>query len=46
MVRRKDIEEELNGYLKALCDLGFPYEKAILFGSFAKGNPHEHSDID
>lgn len=27
MVRRKDIEEEINGYLKALCDLGFPYEK-------------------
>lgn len=46
MVRRKDIESEINGYLKALSDLGFPYEKAILFGSFAKGKPHEYSDID
>ena len=46
MVRRKDIEAEINGYLEALSDLGFPYEKAVLFGSFSKGNPHEYSDID
>ena len=46
MVRRKDIEVEINGYLKALSNLGFPFRKAILFGSYAKGNPHEYSDID
>lgn len=46
MVRRKDIESEINGYLKALGELGFVYDKAILFGSYAKGNPHEYSDID
>jgi len=46
MVRRKDIESEINGYLKALSAIGFPFQKAILFGSFAKGNPHEYSDID
>lgn len=46
MVRRKDIESEINGYLKALSDFGFPFQKAILFGSYAKGNPHEYSDID
>lgn len=46
MVRRKDIESEINGYLKSLSDLGFPFQKAILFGSYAKGNPHKYSDID
>ena len=46
MVRRKDIETEVNGYLKALSELGFPFQKAILFGSYAKGNPNEYSDID
>ena len=46
MVRRKDIETEINGYLKALSNLGFPYQKAILFGSIVKGNPHKYSDID
>ncbi|HEV2830794.1 MAG TPA: nucleotidyltransferase domain-containing protein [Hanamia sp.] len=46
MVRRKDIADEVNGYLKALCDIGFPFQKAIVFGSYVKGNPHEYSDID
>lgn len=46
MVRRKDIEAEINGYLKALSEKGFPFQKAVLFGSYAKGNPHELSDID
>ncbi|MGN6249473.1 MAG: nucleotidyltransferase domain-containing protein [Ginsengibacter sp.] len=46
MVRRKDIEEEVNGYLKALDEIGFPFQKAILFGSYAKGKPHKYSDID
>ena len=46
MVRRRDIETEINGYLKALSNLGFPFQKAYLFGSYAKGNPHKYSDID
>jgi predicted nucleotidyltransferase len=46
MVRRKDIETEINGYLKALSQLGFPFQKAILFGSYVKGNLHKYSDID
>jgi predicted nucleotidyltransferase len=46
MVRRKDIETEINGYLKALSDIGFPFQKAIVFGSYVKGNPHQYSDID
>ena len=46
MVRREDIEAEINGYLKALADLGFPFQKAIFFGSYVKGNPHPYSDID
>ncbi len=36
MVRRKDIEAEINGYLKALSEKGFPFEKAVLFGSMPK----------
>lgn len=46
MVRREDIENEINGYLKALSEKGFPFQKAILFGSYVRGNPHEYSDID
>lgn len=33
-------------YVNELISIGVPIEKAILFGSFAKGNPHEYSDID
>ena len=46
MVRRKDIEAEINGYLASLSDLGFPFQKAVVFGSYIAGNPHEYSDID
>ncbi len=46
MVRRKDIESEINGYLKSLSDIGFPFQKAIIFGSYVSGNSHEYSDID
>ncbi len=46
MVRRKDIENEVAGYLTGLTELGFTLKKAILFGSMAKENPHEYSDID
>ncbi len=46
MVRTKDIEKEIAGYLQALAELGFKPEKAILFGSMVKGTAHEYSDID
>lgn len=46
MVRRKNIEAEINGYLKALSQIGFPFQKAILFGSYVNGKPHQYSDID
>lgn len=46
MVRAKDIEKEIADYLIALDELGFKPEKAILFGSMAKGNPHAYSDTD
>lgn len=46
MVRKKDLVDEVNGYLSALEGNGFPFEKAILFGSMVRGNPHAYSDID
>jgi predicted nucleotidyltransferase len=46
MVRTKDIEKEIAGFLEELAKLGFKPEKAILFGSMAKGNAHEYSDED
>ena len=32
--------------LKEMKTLGYSPTRVILFGSFAKGNQHEHSDID
>jgi predicted nucleotidyltransferase len=46
MVRRSDIEAEINGYLKALSDMGYPFQKAVLFGSYAKRSSQKYSDID
>ena len=46
MVTRNDIESEVNGYLHALSDNGFSWEKAYLFGSYVKGDSREYSDID
>ena len=46
MVTRKDIESEVNGYLFALGENGFPWDKAYLFGSYVKGDSNEYSDID
>ena len=39
----KDIIER---YLQALSRNHIPIQEAILFGSYAKGNPQEWSDID
>lgn len=46
MVRKKDIELQINGYLDALQKKGISIEKVILFGSYAKGQSHAYSDID
>lgn len=46
MVRKKDIEQEINGYLNALQKKGISIDKVILFGSYVKGQPHAYSDID
>lgn len=45
-MRKKDLVNEVNGFLTALAEKGFPFQKAILFESMAKGNPHQYSDID
>lgn len=46
MVRKKDIESQIKGYLEGLESMGFPVYNAILFGSMAKGKAHDYSDID
>ncbi|MDL5048761.1 nucleotidyltransferase domain-containing protein [Oscillatoria amoena NRMC-F 0135] len=46
MFTRKAVEEITSGFLAELKKRGFKPTKAILFGSYAKGTPHEHSDID
>ncbi len=46
MFTRKAVREITLGFLAELKTKGFNPTKAILFGSYAKGNPHNHSDID
>lgn len=36
----------MNGYLSVLEEMGYPFQKAILFGSMVKGTAHNWSDID
>ncbi len=42
----KHIEKVIKEYYRLLIKNGYPVEKIILFGSFAKNNHHENSDID
>jgi predicted nucleotidyltransferase len=48
MDKREDIILIARKYLELVKASDFPMqiEKAYLFGSFAKGNPHKDSDID
>jgi uncharacterized protein len=46
MFTRKAVREITTGFITELKAKGFSPTKAILFGSYAKGRPHEHSDID
>ena len=41
-----EIKEIIDRYLQALHQNKIPIKNAILFGSYAKGNNHEWSDID
>ena len=40
-----NFEDKLNHYVKSITSV-MNVDLIILFGSYAKGNPHEYSDID
>ena len=40
-----ELEDKLNDFIKQVTK-HFNIDKVILFGSYAKGSPHEYSDID
>jgi predicted nucleotidyltransferase len=46
MLTRKALGDRIDSFLKALISKGLHIERAVLYGSYAKGNPHEYSDID
>ncbi|MFN0049324.1 MAG: nucleotidyltransferase family protein [Cytophagales bacterium] len=46
MLTRKKLFNLIHNFLTELKALGYQPEKVILFGSYAKGNPHENSDVD
>ncbi len=41
-----DIRDTINRYLRTLEAHQIPIQQAVLFGSYAKGNSHEWSDVD
>jgi predicted nucleotidyltransferase len=45
MVDRKVIKS-IRVYLRAVADTGIPVKCGVLFGSYARGQQHEWSDID
>jgi uncharacterized protein len=46
MFTRSAIREITVGFIEELKQEGFHPTRAVLFGSYAKGRPHEYSDID
>ncbi|MBI3616791.1 MAG: nucleotidyltransferase domain-containing protein [Candidatus Omnitrophica bacterium] len=44
--KRQKIKKIIDRYRQELKNLGIKVEKVILYGSYAKGNPREDSDID
>lgn len=46
MFTAKALSKHITSFILALEERGFTAEKAILFGSYAKGKPHKLSDID
>jgi predicted nucleotidyltransferase len=43
---KREIEEIITKYKKVLIKLGINSQRVILYGSYARGNPREDSDID
>jgi predicted nucleotidyltransferase len=43
---KKEIEEKLNNFARVLRTNNIPLRKMFLFGSVARGQEHEWSDID
>ena len=43
---KTEIIKRLERYLAILREKNIPVQKAILYGSYAYGNPHDWSDID
>lgn len=41
----ESIQKVIEDYVMKLSKL-IPIEKVIVFGSYAKGNPHKYSDVD
>ncbi len=46
MFTSKALNKQIIQFLSTLENKGFAVDKAILFGSYAKGKPHKLSDID
>ncbi len=46
MLTRQDILKAIGEFVKSANQNNLTIEKILLFGSYAKGNPHEYSDID
>jgi uncharacterized protein len=46
MFTRKSLKIIIHEFILELKSKGYNPSKVVLFGSYAKGRPHEHSDID
>ena len=46
MLARQTIIEAVNRMVSSAARHGLPMEKILLYGSYAKGTPHEYSDVD
>lgn len=46
MFTSKALDKHIEAFITALEKSGLQVSKAILFGSYASGKPHEYSDID
>jgi len=46
MLTRKALNQRVAGFIADLKAAGYSPSRVVLFGSYAKGNPHELSDID
>ncbi len=46
MLTRQDIIKAVEEFVASANETNITIEKILLFGSYAKGNPHPYSDID